>query len=135
MAKKVRREQLPRKKPGGTRALVAAPPKKPGGTRALVAAPPDMRTVTGRVVAQLVQDQGGQDAISHARFSLLVRVAHLETLLSHEEQAIREGKKVNVGEYRQNINSLVGLYRTVGIERRARPVKRLSEIVAEGKAK
>jgi hypothetical protein len=100
---------------------------KPGFIRRL-----DKRTRVARVMEGMLsqlQDALGGD-LSYQERSLCERIVHLEALIRTDEAKLREGKDVDQGSYRQNINALVGLYRTVGTKRRAKPVKGLAELMA-----
>jgi hypothetical protein len=104
---------------------------KPGFLKKL-----DKRTRVARLVSAAqdhLHDSLGGD-LSYQERSLCERIVHLEALIRTDEAAMREGEKVDVGSYRQNINALVGLYRTVGIKRRAKAVKALHEVLAAAAA-
>jgi hypothetical protein len=74
-------------------------------------------------------DMGGREALSHARRSLVRRVVWLEAIIEHSEQKLAAGEGIDLGGHTQAINSLLGLYRLLGLERRARPVERLRDVM------
>ena len=86
------------------------------------------RTILGRIEA-IETDMGGADALSHARRSLIRRVVWLEAVVEHSEQKLAAGDGIDLGGHTQAINSLLGLYRLLGLERRQRPVKRLRDVM------
>lgn len=96
----------------------------------------DRRTAVGRTVvervASLEQDQGGADTLSHARRSLVRRAVFLEVLVESQELRMLDGEALDAGAYTQCLNSLLGVYRALGIERRVKPAKRLRDAVGGG---
>ena len=91
----------------------------------------DKRTKVARVIMQriaaLTSDAGGADSLSHAKLSLIRRAAFLEAICESHELQLASGQEINVGAYTQSLNSLLGLYRLLGIERVARSVRTLRE--------
>lgn len=89
----------------------------------------DRRTVLGRAVSErlaaLETDQGGAEAMSHARKSLVRRAVWLEILVESHEVKFADGEGLDVGAYTQALNTLLGVYRALGVERRRKPVKGL----------
>jgi hypothetical protein len=90
------------------------------------------RAICGRIEA-IETDMGGAEALSHARRSLVRRVVWLEAIIEHTEQRLAAGEGIDLGGHTQAINTLIGLYRLLGLDRRQRPVKRLRELM-EGTA-
>lgn len=86
------------------------------------------KAIQGRIEA-IESDLGGADALSHARRSLVRRVVWLEAIIEHTEQRLASGESVDLGGHTQAINSLLGLYRLLGLERRQRPVRTLREVM------
>jgi len=84
----------------------------------------DGRTQAARALrqrlAELESDLGGE--LSYQQSSLARRVIWLESWLETQEAKAAEGEDVAIGQQVQAINSLIGLYRILGIERRARDV-------------
>jgi hypothetical protein len=93
----------------------------------------DRRTVVGRAVTTrelaIIQDCGGADSLSYARRSLIRRAVWLEALVESFEQRIGMGEQFDLGSYTQALNSLLGLFRLLGLERRQKPVRSLREVM------
>jgi hypothetical protein len=91
----------------------------------------DGRTRLGREVRDRVQalviDLGGADTLSHAQRSLCRRAIWLELMVEHEETRIADGQGVDVGPHVQLVNSLLQVYRALGLKRREPPAQRLSD--------
>ena len=91
----------------------------------------DKRTKVARAIMQrigaLTSDAGGADSLSHAKMSLIRRAVFLEAICESHELRLASGEAVDVGSYTQSLNSLLGLYRLLGIERVARTVRTLHE--------
>lgn len=81
-------------------------------------------------VEQIESDLGGSDGLSHARRSLVRRVVWLEAVVEHAEQRLAAGEAIDLGGHVSAVNSLVGLYRLLGTERRPRTVRRLADVMA-----
>lgn len=90
------------------------------------------RAICGRIES-IETDMGGAEGLSHARRSLVRRAVWLEAIIEHSEQKLASGEGIDLGGHTQAINTLIGLYRLIGIERRQRPLKRLREVM-EGSA-
>lgn len=86
------------------------------------------RAVLGRI-AQLEDDAGGAEALSSVRRSLIRHAAWLDAVVETHELRLAEGQKVDMGQYTQALNSLLGLYRLVGLERKARKTQTLREVM------
>jgi hypothetical protein len=86
------------------------------------------QAIRGRI-ENIETDMGGSDRLSHARRSLVRRVVWLEAIIEHAEQRLANGESIDLGTHTQAINSLLGLYRTLGLERRTRPAKSLHEVM------
>lgn len=93
----------------------------------------DGRTLVARTIRERIEtiesDMGGAESLSHARRSLIRRTVWLEAVIEHSEQKLAAGEGIDLGGHTQAINTLIGLYRLLGLERRQRPVKRLREIM------
>jgi hypothetical protein len=91
----------------------------------------DRRTKLWRAILPRIQrledDAGGSENLTHAKRSLCRRAAFLELLCETQEMRFTAGEAADVGAYTQALNSLLGIYRVLGIERRPRPIKRLRE--------
>ena len=94
----------------------------------------DKRTKVARAILDrigaLTSDAGGPDALSHAKTSLIRRAAFLEAICESHELKLAAGEEVDVGAYTQTVNSMLGLYRLLGIERVVRPVRSLHDVMA-----
>ncbi len=90
----------------------------------------DKRTKVAKAILQriasLTSDAGGGN-LSHAKTSLIRRAAFLECICEAHEIKLAAGQEIDVGAYTQSLNSMLGLYRLLGIERIARPVRTLRE--------
>jgi hypothetical protein len=105
----------------------------------------DKRTSIAKAICCRIEtietDMGGAEMLSYARRSLVRRVVWLEAIIEHTEQQLAAGKGIDLGGHTQAINSLLGLYRLLGLERRARRVERLRDVMddpepgAEGESK
>ena len=86
----------------------------------------DGRTRIARAVrdrlGELYADLGGEDSLSYQERSLCKRIVWLEALIETQELALARGEEVEQGRLTQSINALVGLLKTVGLDRRTREV-------------
>jgi len=93
----------------------------------------DKRTKIARAVLarieELESDAGGADSLSAARRSLIRHAAWLDALVESFEMQLAAGEQIDVGGFTQALNSLLGLLRLVGLERRQRPVRTLREVM------
>ncbi len=89
------------------------------------------RAVLNRII-ELENDAGGADTLTAARRSLIRHAAWLDAVVESHELRLAAGEQIDVGAFTQALNSLIGLYRLLGIERRQRPVKTLREIMGGG---
>ncbi len=86
------------------------------------------KAIRGRIEA-IETDLGGADTLSHARRSLVRRVVWLEAIVEHSEQRLAAGEGIDLGGHTQAINTLLGLYRLLGLERRQRPARTLRDVM------
>jgi hypothetical protein len=86
------------------------------------------RAVLDRIGA-LESDAGGEAALSHAKRSLIRRAVWIEALCEGQELRLAAGEAIDVGALTQLTNSLLGVYRMLGLERRQRPVRSLRQIM------
>ena len=93
----------------------------------------DKRTKVARAVlariAELESDAGGAESLSAARRSLIRHAAWLDAIVDSHELRLAAGEQLDVGAYTQAINTLLGLFRLLGLERKARPAKRLRDVM------
>lgn len=80
--------------------------------------------------AAYTADLGGVEGLSYAQRSLVERFLWLEYWLAHQEKALAVGGDFDAGKWVQGMNSLMGLAKTLGLERRARDVPDLAEFIA-----
>ena len=84
---------------------------------------------------EVVSDMGGVEGLSHAQVCLAERFCFLEFVLRGLEQRIATEPKKSVkllSRWIQGLNSLVGLAKSIGLERRA---KRIASLEAYVKSK
>ncbi|MBA4411588.1 MAG: hypothetical protein C0397_19495 [Odoribacter sp.] len=84
----------------------------------------------------VMSDLGGEDNLSHVQHSLVERFVFLEFVMKHLEKRIVQNPKkreVILSRWIQGLNSLSGLARTIGLERRAKKIQSLQTYVREKK--
>jgi hypothetical protein len=85
---------------------------------------------------ELTDDLGGADSLSHVRRVLAEKFCWLSAILRGVELQIADGDKKESAEllakWIQGLNSLTGLARTLGLDRRARKTQDLREYVKRG---
>ena len=86
------------------------------------------RAIMARI-ATLESDAGGAESLSAARRSLIRHAAWLDAMVESHELRLAEGQRVDAGAYTQALNSLIGLYRLLGLERKARKTQTLREVM------
>jgi hypothetical protein len=93
----------------------------------------DKRTRIWRAILprihQLEEDAGGAASLSHAKRSLCRRAAFLELLCETQELRFTAGEPADVGAYTSAFNSMLGAYRVLGLERKARPAESLHSLM------
>jgi hypothetical protein len=93
----------------------------------------DRRTAIAKAVVsriqEIEQDAGGRESLSYARRSLIRRCVWLEATIENAEQRLAAGEGIDLGSHTQSINALLGLFRTLGLERRSKPVRSLRDIM------
>lgn len=93
----------------------------------------DGRTVVARTLrarlGEIMGDLGGEDQLSYAQRSLARRAVWLESWIETQEAEAADGKQVDIGRQVQALNSLVGLWRTLGLERRQKNAPSLREYI------
>lgn len=98
----------------------------------------DKRTVLARAVlariGALESDAGGAESLSAARRSLIRHAAWLDAIVESYEMKLAAGEQVDVGGFTQALNSLLGLFRLLGLERRTKRGPTLREVM-QGAAK
>jgi hypothetical protein len=86
----------------------------------------DGRSALGKEVRCRIEaieaDLGGPDTLSHAQRSLVEHAVWVDLALSNEECRIARGEGIDIGPHTQLVNTLVGLYKTLGLKRQARQI-------------
>ena len=86
----------------------------------------DGRTTLARAVHQryndLASDLGGADALSYQKRSLAKRAIYVECIIERHEAALSRGEDVDLGRLTQAINTLIGLLKALGLDRKAKDV-------------
>ena len=95
----------------------------------------DGRTTLARAVNEryesLATDLGGIDALSYQKRSLCKRAIWMEAIIEQQEAALARGQEVDQGKLTQAVNTLSGLWKTLGLERAARDVPDLQTYLAK----
>lgn len=78
-------------------------------------------------LAEVHADLGGVDVLSYSKRSLALRAIWLESWLEAREVEAAQGKPIDIGRQTQALNTLIGLWRLLGLERRPRDVPSLNE--------
>lgn len=78
----------------------------------------------------LTNDLGGHASLSYQRKSLAKRALWQEAVIESMEAELARGKDVDLGKLTQSVNSLQGLYKTLGLNRVAREVS-LSDYIGK----
>lgn len=90
----------------------------------------DGRTTLARAVNEryetLAADLGGIDALSYQKRSICKRAIWMEAIIEQQEAALARGEEVDQGKLTQAVNTLSGLWKTLGLERAARDVPDLA---------
>lgn len=84
------------------------------------------------ILAALASDQGGADRMSEARAQLCRRFAALAVQAEALESRLANGEPVELAEHALIASTLVRLAARIGLDRRARSVTSLGEILREG---
>ena len=93
----------------------------------------DGRTSISKAVTQryeaLAADLGGVEQLSYQRRSLCKRAIWLEAVIEQQEAALARGEEVDQGKLTQAVNSLMGVLKTLGLDRAARDVPDLADFL------
>lgn len=93
----------------------------------------DKRTKVARAVleriSELESDAGGPESLSAARRSLIRHATWLDAVVESHELRLASGQQLDVGAYTQALNSLLGLFRLIGLERRAKKAVSLRDVM------
>lgn len=85
------------------------------------------QTIRGRL-AELANDLGGMDTLSYQERSLCKRIIWLEATIEIQEAALSRGEDIEHGKLSQSVNTLIGLLKTIGLERRSKELS-LSDFI------
>ncbi len=88
-----------------------------------------LATVIPERIESIESDLGGPENLSYTKRSLVKRAVWLEAVVETFEQSLAEDRITDLGAYTQAINSLLGLYRQLGLERRAKNARTLAEVM------
>jgi hypothetical protein len=80
---------------------------------------------------ELENHLGGAENLSYVQRSMVKRLLWLELLTEQYEQKVANGEEVDVGALTQLNNTLKGLYKDLGLERKVKKVRDLDAIRAE----
>ena len=98
----------------------------------------DRRTNLAKAVNErlhvLTTDLGGMEYLSYQQRSLAKRAVWAEAILEQMEASLARGKEIDLGKYTQQTNSLIGLLKTLGLERQTRDVPSLRDVLREAQA-
>lgn len=93
----------------------------------------DKRTVLGRAVTDryesTVADLGGRETLSTIKHSLVRRFVWFEAMLEGMECRAAAGEEIDVGSWTQLTNTWLGIARTLGLDRQAKPMGRLYDAI------
>jgi hypothetical protein len=95
----------------------------------------DGRTQIARIIRdrleELQTDLGGPAQLSYQEKSLTKRAIWLEAVIEQQEIALSKGEEIDQGKLTQAVNSLIGLLKALGLERRAAEVPTIAEYCRE----
>lgn len=80
----------------------------------------------------IISDMGGPDGLSYARRALVERAIWVEYWLQSQERNLAAGQDFDSGRYTQAVNSLIGLFAKLGLERQAKNITLNDYIVQQG---
>ena len=76
----------------------------------------------------LSDDLGGHDQLSYQKRALVSRVLFIELSIQQQEQELAAGGEMDAGRYTQQVNSLLGLLKTLGLDRQNKEIS-LSQFI------
>jgi hypothetical protein len=89
-----------------------------------------LATIIPARIAAIESDLGGTESLSHFRKSLVRRAVWLEAVVETFEQGLACDRLTDLGAYTQAINSMLGIYRQLGLERRLKTVRSLRDVMS-----
>ncbi|MCK7548490.1 hypothetical protein ACFQGA_11490 [Marinobacter koreensis] len=91
----------------------------------------DGRTRLAQAVNQryqdLTTDLGGNESLSYQRRSLCKQVVWMEAIIEQQHAALSRGEEIDQGKLTQATNTLIGLLKTIGLDRVARDIPNLQD--------
>jgi len=98
----------------------------------------DGRTRIAHVVNERLQsltvDLGGFDNLSYQQLSLAKRAIWMEAVIEQQEAALSRGEEIDQGRLTQAVNSLIGLLKTLGLNKAAKNVPDLASYLKNRQA-
>ena len=95
----------------------------------------DQRTNLAKAVNErlhvLTTDLGGMEYLSYQQRSLAKRAIWMEAIIEQQEAALSRGEDIDQGKLTQAVNSLIGLLKTLGLERKTRDVPDLATFLQQ----
>lgn len=88
-----------------------------------------MAAVINDRLSGLENDLGGRDSMSYQQRSLAKRAIWMEAIIEQQESALSRGEDIDQGRLTQAVNSLIGLFSKLGLERQARDVPSLHDYI------
>ncbi|WP_322407433.1 hypothetical protein U0358_06490 [Idiomarina sp. PL1-037] len=85
-----------------------------------------------RRYGELAADLGGESTLSYQQRALIDRALFLEFHLQQEEVKLASGAEFDSGRWVQSCNALLGIFKTLGLQRQAREVTLASYVKAKG---
>ena len=82
---------------------------------------------------ELMADLGGAESLSYQQRSLAKRAVFLEATIESREAAIAKGETVDLGPLVQATNALIGAFRILGLQRKAKELSLDEVLRQEGK--
>jgi hypothetical protein len=90
--------------------------------------------VVNERLQMLSADLGEWESLSYQRRSLIKRVVWLEIVIEQQEAALSRNEEVDQGRLTQAVNSLIGLLKTLGLDRVPRDVPNLGDLIERASA-
>ena len=95
----------------------------------------DGRTKAAQVLRQRLEDLhadlGGEEVLSYQQKSIARRVIWLECFIETQEIAVAEGAEPDINKIIHSMNTLISLFRLLGIQRQIADVPQLHEYLAK----
>ena len=82
-----------------------------------------------RRYVELTNDLGGESQLSYQQRALVSRLLFIELSLQKQEAELSRGGELDSGSYTQQINTLLGLVKSLGLQRQTKDVPDLSDFL------